>query len=172
MGDQTVQLDRRRPTYLVTQRTNAGSMLRPKELQICLARLHSFAVNLLDHVSISVSDLEVAAVFYDAIMTELRAKKVYHLPEAIGYGERCDNGNIHNSYLSIYLSENTNTDARRHWCFKAETRAQVDAFYSTGIRHGGMSDGSPGLRTQYHASYYAAFLLDPFGNRIEAVCHS
>ena len=128
-------------------------------------------MNLLDHVSISVPDLTLAAVFYDAIMAELGARKIYDLPDAIGYGERCGNGNIQNSYMSIYHSESANTDRRRHWCFKAQTRVQVDAFYLAGIQHGGTGDGAPGLRTEYHDSYYAAFLLDPFGNRIEAVCH-
>ena len=58
----------------------------------------------------------------------------------------------------------------RHWCFKAERRNQVDAFWGAGIAAGGTSEGAPGLR-QYHPSYYAAFLRDPDGNRIEAVCH-
>ena len=58
----------------------------------------------------------------------------------------------------------------RHWCFKAKWRTQVDAFWDAGIAAGGTDDGPPGLR-DYHASYYAAFLRDPDGNRIEAVCH-
>ena len=64
-----------------------------------------------------------------------------------------------------------NIDARRHWCFKAASRAEVDAFHAAGLAHGGADDGAPGLRPHYHAHYYGAFLLDPFGNRIEAVCH-
>jgi catechol 2,3-dioxygenase-like lactoylglutathione lyase family enzyme len=58
----------------------------------------------------------------------------------------------------------------RHWCFKARWQTQVDAFWDAGIAAGGTDDGAPGLR-DYHASYYAAFLRDPDGNRIEAVCH-
>jgi len=58
----------------------------------------------------------------------------------------------------------------RHWCFKAKWRTQVDAFWDAGIAAGGSDEGPPGLRN-YHASYYAAFLRDPDGNRIEAVCH-
>jgi catechol 2,3-dioxygenase-like lactoylglutathione lyase family enzyme len=58
----------------------------------------------------------------------------------------------------------------RHWCFKAKERTQVDAFWDAGIAAGGSDDGAPSLR-DYHASYYAAFLRDPDGNRIEAVCH-
>ena len=62
------------------------------------------------------------------------------------------------------------TELGRHWCFKAKWRTQVDAFWDAGIAAGGSDDGPPGLR-DYHASYYAAFLRDPDGNRIEAVCH-
>ncbi len=62
------------------------------------------------------------------------------------------------------------TRSGRHWCFKAKWRTQVDAFWDAGIAAGGSDDGPPGLRS-YHASYYAAFLRDPDGNRIEAVCH-
>jgi len=59
----------------------------------------------------------------------------------------------------------------RHWCFKAKWRTEVDAFWDAGIAAGGSDDGPPGLRN-YHASYYAAFLRDPDGNRIiEAACH-
>ena len=61
--------------------------------------------------------------------------------------------------------------ARRHWCFKAPSRAAVDAFHAAGLAHGGRDEGAPGLREHYHSHYYAAFLLDPAGNRIEAVCH-
>jgi catechol 2,3-dioxygenase-like lactoylglutathione lyase family enzyme len=60
---------------------------------------------------------------------------------------------------------------RRHWCFRAPSRAAVDAFHAEGLAHGGTDDGAPGLRPDYHETYYAAFLLDPDGNRIEAVCH-
>jgi predicted lactoylglutathione lyase len=57
-----------------------------------------------------------------------------------------------------------------HWCFKARSRTMVDAFWASGLASGGSDDGAPGLR-HYHPSYYAAFLRDPDGNRIEAVCH-
>jgi catechol 2,3-dioxygenase-like lactoylglutathione lyase family enzyme len=60
---------------------------------------------------------------------------------------------------------------RRHWCFRAPDRAAVDAFHAAALAHGGRCDGPPGVRPHYHAHYYAAFVLDPDGNRIEAVCH-
>ena len=59
----------------------------------------------------------------------------------------------------------------RDRCFKAPDRAAVDAFHAAGLAHGGRDGGAPGLRERYHAQYYAAFLLDPDGNRVEAVWH-
>ena len=128
-------------------------------------------MHLLDHVSISVLNLDAARPFYDAIMAALGAEKVYDRDDAIGYGTRCSAAEGTNSYLSIYLSPAANLDARRHWCFKAASRAQVRAFHAAGLTNGGHDDGPPGLHPQYHAHYYAAFLFDPFGNRVEAVCH-
>ena len=59
-----------------------------------------------------------------------------------------------------------------HVAFRAETRAQVDAFYKAAMAAGGRDNGAPGLRPHYHANYYAAFVLDPDGHNIEAVCHA
>lgn len=126
---------------------------------------------LLDHVSISVPDLAVARPFYDAVMAALGAEKVYDRPGSLGYGVRCTAADDTHSCLAVYESADANLDAKRHWCFKAATRTQVDAFHAAGLTHGGRDDGAPGLRPHYHQHYYGAFLLDPFGNRVEAVCH-
>lgn len=126
---------------------------------------------LLDHVSIGVPDLRQARTFYDAIMNALGAPKVYERSDAIGYGERCRSNDTQSTYLAIYLDASNVEESKRHWCFKAESRAQVDAFYAAGLSSGGRSNGPPGLRTHYHDHYYAAFLIDPAGNRVEAVCH-
>jgi catechol 2,3-dioxygenase-like lactoylglutathione lyase family enzyme len=128
-------------------------------------------VQLLDHVSISVPDIGVARPFYDAVMAALGADKVYDRPGALGYGVRCNDVEDFHSCLAVYESPQANLDTGRHWCFKAGTRAQVRAFHAAGLTNGGRDDGSPGLRPHYHANYYGAFLLDPFGNRVEAVCH-
>ena len=74
-------------------------------------------------------------------------------------------------YISIRKGAKPEDAAGRHWCFKAKWQTQVDAFWDAGIAAGCSDDGAPGLRN-YHASYYAAFLRDPDGNRIEAVCHA
>jgi len=129
-------------------------------------------MQLLDHVSIGVPDLDAARPFYDAIMTALGASKVYDRPEALGYGERCSRTDTSSTCLAVYLDADDIGTNKRHWCFKAQTRDQVDAFFAVGVQHGGRSDGAPGLRPNYHATYYAAFLFDPAGNRVEAVCHT
>jgi catechol 2,3-dioxygenase-like lactoylglutathione lyase family enzyme len=127
---------------------------------------------LLDHVSITVQDLDRARPFYDAIMAALGADKVRDSSDRLGYGTRCRAGDDAHTYLSIYASAAAaNNDPRRHWCFKAATRDHVARFHAAGIANGGLDDGAPGLRPHYHASYFGAFLLDPEGNRVEAVCH-
>lgn len=125
----------------------------------------------LDHVSISVSSIELARPFYDAIMGALQVDKVYDRVEALGYGVRCDASQDFHTCLAVYQSRTANLDDKRHWCFKAQSRAQVLAFHAAGLACGGLDDGAPGLRPQYHAAYFGAFLRDPFGNRVEAVCH-
>jgi catechol 2,3-dioxygenase-like lactoylglutathione lyase family enzyme len=128
-------------------------------------------MQLLDHVSIGVPDLDAARPFYDALMRVLGATKVYDRSDALGYGERCDANDPVSTYLAVCLDPASISWNKRHWCFKAASREQVDAFYLAGIAAGGRSDGAPGLRPHYHQSYYAAFLFDPAGNRVEAVCH-
>jgi len=124
----------------------------------------------LDHVSISVPDLDQARPFYDAVMAALGVAQVYDRPDAIGYGVRCTTIEDFHTCLAIYASTNANVDDKRHWCFKATTRQQVIEFHRAGLAHGGRDNGAPALR-HYHPTYFGAFLHDPFGNRIEAVCH-
>jgi len=129
-------------------------------------------MQLLDHVSIGVPDIQTARSFYDAIMAALCAHKVYDRSTALGYGERCSGDDTVSSFLSIYLDPSEIGQNKRHWCFKAPSREHVDAFFLAGLSAGGRSAGEPGLRPHYHRDYYAAFLIDPAGNRVEAVCHS
>lgn len=126
---------------------------------------------MLDHVSITVPDIAAAADFYDAVMQALGYPLVYARQDARGYGERARSDVPERSYISIYQSPAMQPDPRRHWCFKAPSRAAVDAFFAAALARGGRDDGAPGLRPQYHEGYYAAFVIDPAGNRIEAVCH-
>ncbi len=105
-------------------------------------------MQLLDHVSISVAGLDTARPFYDAVMAALGAAKVYDHADALGYGERCRPGDSGHTYLSVQAdpAASPSAPARRHWCFKAASRAAVDAFHAAGLAHGGRDEGAPPAR--------------------------
>jgi len=120
-----------------------------------------------DHLSITASDLDRAQSFYDAVLAPLGVPRVNRRERAIGYGER-GRGDAAPCYISIYLSDHVVAD-NRHWCFRAPSRAAVRAFHHAALANGGSDDGPPGLRQTYGPDYYAAFVRDPDGNRLEAV---
>ncbi len=127
-------------------------------------------MQLLDHVSITVKDLENAKPFYKAVMRALGAELAYEENSAIGFGERNHANDDLHTYVSIFQSQQAAPDPRRHYCFRAGSIEQVQAFHAAGLAAGGTDQGAPGLRS-YHPQYYAAFLLDPEGNKLEAVVH-
>ena len=127
-------------------------------------------MQLLDHVSITVRNLARAKPFYVAVLSVLGARVVNDDDDRIGFGERNRPDDDVHTYLSLYQSSAASPDPRRHWCFRAASKADVDAFHAAGLAAGGTSAGAPGPR-DYHPGYYAAFLLDPEGNKIEAVHH-
>ncbi len=126
---------------------------------------------MLDHVSVTVSDPARSLPFWDAIMAALGVPCVRRDEDNAGYGVRNRPGDDGHSYLSVRTSTGTVVPDNRHWCFRAPDRAAVHAFHAAALAHGGRCDGPPGPRRHYHPSYYAAFVLDPDGNRLEAVCH-
>ena len=128
-------------------------------------------MQLVDHFSITVRDLLRSASFYDSVMAALGAEKIYQRADAAGWGERNRADSDGHSYFSVYQSDTASVDRRRHWCFRAQSAAQVRAFHAAGLAAGGRDAGAPGLRPDYHPAYYAAFLEDPEGNRVEAVFH-
>ena len=83
--------------------------------------------------------------------------------KATGYGD---------THPWFWLAEENATSGMMHIAFQAKSRAEVDAFHAAALLAGGTDNGRPGLRPQYHANYYAAFVLDPDGHNIEAVCHA
>ena len=121
-----------------------------------------------DHLSITTTDLDRAQAFYDAVLAPLGVPRVNRRERAIGYGERhgVDGAPC---YISIYLSRGDLVPDNRHWCFRAPSRAAVRAFHAAALAHGGTDDGPPGIRERYSPDYYAAFIRDPDGNRLEAV---
>jgi len=120
---------------------------------------------LIDHVSIAVRDLKAAARFYEPLLATLGLVKLRDGRASIGYGKK---------YPEFWLNERRNfsgfgVDNGAHVALRVREAAAVDAFYAAAIAGGGSSDGAPGFRPEYNASYYATFIRDPDGNRIEAV---
>jgi catechol 2,3-dioxygenase-like lactoylglutathione lyase family enzyme len=126
---------------------------------------------MLDHVSLGVSDLAKSRRFYDAVLRPLGLVRIVNF----GNDRGSDCGAAPGS-LGVEFTITTEHGVRpalgMHLCFRAHDRAAVREFYRLGMSSGGRDDGAPGLRPQYHASYSGAFVLDPDGHRIEAVCHA
>jgi catechol 2,3-dioxygenase-like lactoylglutathione lyase family enzyme len=125
---------------------------------------------MLDHVGFSVSDYERAKAFYRQALAPLGYELVMEvrqsdsdLPAAgFGIGNKPD----------FWIGGEGGLNRPLHVALTAQDRASVDAFYRAAIAAGGKDNGSPGLRPHYHPNYYAAFVLDPDGHNIEAVCHA
>ncbi|MBV9956307.1 MAG: VOC family protein [Pseudolabrys sp.] len=121
---------------------------------------------MIDHVSIAVRDLASAGLFYDGLLAALGMARVREWPgAAIGYGKK---------YPEFWLNIRRDMprvadDSGVHICLRAPDRAAVDAFYDAALAGGGTSYGAPGFRKDYNPRYYAAFVRDNDGNRIEAV---
>jgi catechol 2,3-dioxygenase-like lactoylglutathione lyase family enzyme len=130
---------------------------------------------MIDHLGIRPSNLEVSRRFYDAALQPLELAAVMEVrPEetggyhGIGYGR----GPKPSFWLSgDHRRPNDSGCMGVHIAFAAESRAAVDAFYAAAMAQGGIDNGPPGLRPHYHPAYYAAFVLDPDGVNVEAVCH-
>jgi len=120
----------------------------------------------IDHISIEVSDLARAERFYAAVLATLGMAKLREWPDAaIGFGKKHPEFWINKRAAMVAIAAGSGV----HICLRASDSAAVDAFHAAALKAGGVSDGAPGLRPQYHAAYYGAFIRDPDGNRIEAV---
>jgi len=119
-----------------------------------------------DHVSIGVRDLARTKVFYDAALSPLGYSRLYESDGGLGYGAASV------AFWIETVSSPVPVDPKSglHFCFSASTRASVDAFHAAALKAGGTDNGAPGLRKAYGPKYYAAFVIDPDGYRIEAHC--
>ena len=130
---------------------------------------HGTIALMIDHTGIGVADVARCARFYDAALGALGLRRVSQLPEndgadGIGYGVY---------YPVFWIDRFHPAGTKNHSAFVAKSRAAVDSFHAAALTAGGTDHGPPGLRSQasgYPAGYYAAFVLDPEGNNIEAVC--
>jgi catechol 2,3-dioxygenase-like lactoylglutathione lyase family enzyme len=128
---------------------------------------------MLDHIGIDVSDLERSKAFYAAALAPLRYRLIKDVPQRklAGFGAPQGPGPMIDPAGDFWIAQGTPTPSV-HVAFNAASRAEVDAFYKAALAAGGRDNGPPGLRPQYHANYYGAFVLDPDGYNIEAVCHA
>ena len=125
-----------------------------------------------DHIGFPVSNLPHSKRFYQTALEPLGVAIVMELTaEQTGSSSQAGFGENGKPYFWIGDGEGV-VRGRLHIAFTAKTRADVDAFYIAALAAGGRDNGKPGLRPHYHAHYYGAFVLDPDGHNIEAVCHS
>jgi len=119
-----------------------------------------------DHISFGVRDIAAAKRFYDAVLEPLGHKCLSEGADSLGYGRDA---------VALWISAverpvPADDKSGLHVCFRAPTRRSVDAFHAAALTAGGRDNGKPGLRADCGASYYAGFVLDPDGYRIEAYC--
>ena len=120
---------------------------------------------MIDHISVGVGDLERSARFYEATLAPLGLTRLVTRPAMVGFGK---------AYPEFWINLRAGmppvaSESGVHICLRARTTGDVDAFHAAALRAGGRSDGGPGLRPHDRVKYYAAFVIDPDGNRIEAV---
>jgi catechol 2,3-dioxygenase-like lactoylglutathione lyase family enzyme len=120
---------------------------------------------MIDHISVGVADLERSARFYEAVLSALGLSRLVTRPATIGFGK---------SYPEFWINLRARMapvapESGAHVCLRAKSTGDVDAFHAAALSAGGTSDGAPGLRPHERVRYYAAFVRDPDGNRVEAV---
>ncbi len=120
------------------------------------------------HITVGTNDFERAATFYDAVLAVLDHGRFTSGDGHVGYGSP----NSNQFWLLSPFDKGAATPGNgSHVAFLAPNRAAVRAFYAAALANGGSDEGRPGLRPHYHANYYGAYVRDPDGNKIQAVCH-
>ena len=125
---------------------------------------------MLDHVSLGVTDLERSRRFYDAALRPLGLVRIVDFQgRGSDYGAMAGQLGVE---FTITAENDVMPAPGMHVCFRAPDRTCVRAFHAAALTAGGRDDGGPGVRSEYHPDYFAAFVRDPDGHRIEAVCHA
>ena len=125
--------------------------------------------DLIDHISFGVADFSRSTQFYDYALGTLGISRIIDLPSENSSGIKVSGYGDDRPWF--WLAEENATSGMVHIAFRAKTRKEVNMFHEAAIRAGGIDNGPPGIRPVYHAEYYAAFVIDPDGHNIEAVCH-
>jgi len=125
---------------------------------------------MIDHTGVVVSDFERSKAFYEAALAPIGYAKLMEFPAAVtghvdvaGFGEP--------PKPDFWISRGEPNKPAVHVAFRVDSRAKVDAFHRAALAAGGTDNGAPGLRPHYHEHYYGAFVRDPDGHNVEAVCH-
>ena len=118
---------------------------------------------MIDHIALYVSDLDQSRRFYELALEPLGYGVTFEMEGFLAFGREGQ------TRFVVRSGKAPNTTA--HVAFRAEDRATVDAFHAAALAAGGTDEGPPGVREHYHPTYYAAFVGDPDGNNMEAVCH-
>ncbi len=125
---------------------------------------------MIDHMGIGCGDFDASRRFYEAALAPLGMTNVMEVtPEMTGGYHGIGMGK--DGHPFFWFGSGGARGAGMHVAFAADTRAQVDAFYEEAMANGGRDNGPPGIRAHYHPNYYGAFVLDPDGINVEAVCH-
>jgi len=126
---------------------------------------HSQEIAMIDHVGLPVRDFARSKAFYEKLLAPLGYTIAMEFDGKVG-------GFAVGGKPDFWIAEEAPPPTEVHVAFLAQDRATVDAFHAAGLAAGGKDNGKPGLRTEYHASYYGAFIDDPDGHNVEAVCHT
>ncbi len=125
---------------------------------------------MLDHLEINVSDFARSRAFYQSALAAIGYVPRKEVPTGIGFGPGTL-GDADSPSGAFWIHPGTPSTPRVHMAFRARSRTEVDAFHRAALAAGGRDNGAPGVRPQYHPHYYGAFVLDPDGYNVEAVCH-
>ncbi len=120
------------------------------------------------HVTLGTNDMARAEKFYDAVMAVLGHPVLFKAGAVSAYGEPAGEKVF---IVPPFDGHEARAGNGVHVAFKVDSRATVDAFHAAALAHGGTDEGAPGLRSHYHPNYYGAYVRDPDGNKIQAVCH-
>jgi len=123
---------------------------------------------MLDHIGLAVRDLAKSRAFYEAALAPLGITVLQVIDQNEAGGTAVMMGDSEPFFV---FADNEQPGEGTHVAFRASSREQVDRFYEAAMAAGGKDNGAPGIRAQYHANYYAAFVHDPDGINVEAVCH-
>jgi catechol 2,3-dioxygenase-like lactoylglutathione lyase family enzyme len=126
---------------------------------------------MIDHTGVAVSDFNQSKAFYSQALAAIGYSLLMELPASVtGHADVAGFGEAPKP--DFWINSGSPNKPPVHVAFRVASRAMVDAFYKAALAAGGRDNGAPGIRAHYHPNYYGAFVLDPDGHNIEAVCHA